>query len=523
MPFRTLGFALVVTIGMLPDAAGACTIPPLEAQGRFLGGQIYQENDSLIVGDDRYTQGLRLSLQEATPPSWFEGLCNRLAGKLWGQTTSVLPTLSWTIGQHMYTPEIITARDPYPGDRRFGGVLYAGVQAHFAGSDQRFRHTFEALAGLTGSPSLAGAAQSDLHVIRLRRIPKGWHQAPERFVANLNHRFEVRRAACSGSDVCFADVTVGSLFALGNLQTAAGLHGAIRIGYGLTGFPQAAITNAAAAERTPFEIGFIAGWEGRAVAYNGLLEPSQGSFERRGFVDDRRVGVSVRVRAVRLTAMGVERSPEFRVNGREADSQRFASLSLAYEPLGEDEGSRGSWAYRDWRFELGLGHALGPRLESGGRRGGPAGRIGFAKGLAGDFSAGFELGGVAVEDPSRRTGAVHSDVFVVHRAVTLGWTPPLAGRRLRLAAGPTLFGQIAKRETTDNSLLDRRPQEIRESAYERGSRWGWIASAQYSHPLQKHLALALGATHGHPRFETPLEGVRDASFFTSTLAIEIRP
>lgn len=520
----TMRRAVAVSIGawaLLPAAASAQDRAPA-----WLGGSVYQENDSLVTGDERYTQGLRFNLVKRQAPRWATTFRNKLDGKLWSSGSQVDPIFGVFFGQNLYTPEIITARDPYPGDRRFAGVLYGGAQLQLLQRGQRWRHTLEVSAGFRGTASLAGEAQKDLHVLRFRRIPKGWEQAPDGLVGNLYYRYDHRLPACRNG-VCFFDVTFGGLGALGNVQTAAGAHVAARLGYGLTGFPAAAISNAADREsRKEWEVGGIAGWEGRAVAYNGLLRPSveDGTFSIERIVRDKRFGGYLRYKDVRLTVLKVRRSPEFAYAGVRSASQDFASVSLSYEPLEfpEDEPR---FLFRDWHFELGMGSApLAPKLAGGDRRRGPSARVGIGKGIPWDLRVGFELGGTVVEDhpgPSRPDR--HRDSFLLYRAVTLGWAPAFADRRLVVRAGPTLFGSLAKVETTDNHLEGGRPVEELSASYQDGRRTGWIAGVQYAHPLQRVIALGLGATYAHLRFDDPVPGFASPRFVTLTATVEIRP
>jgi hypothetical protein len=512
---------MAAALGLLASPLRAADPEP-----KWLGGQLYQENDSLVAGDERYTQGLRLSLAKWQPPGWTVRVRDRLAGKLWPADLKFDPLFSVFFGQNIYTPEIITARDPYPGDRRFAGVLYGGAQLQLTERGQTWRHTFEASVGLLGTASLAGAAQKDLHVLRFRRIPKGWENAPDGVVANTYYRFDRRFAACNASQICFADVTVGGLGALGNVQTAAGVHAAARVGYALTGFPAAAIANAADRDFRPtFELGAIGGWEGRALAYNGLLRPSvdDGTFSTERIVQDKRYGGYVRYKDVRLTILKVNRSAEFEVEGQPRRDQDFASISLSYEPRDVPAGAP-RFLLRDWHFELGMGTApLPPRLADGERRRGPSARVGFAKGIAWDLRLGFDLGGTVVEDEPPAAAPVHRDTFLIYRAVTLGWAPSFARGRLVLRAGPTLFGQLVKVETTDNHLVGTTPVEELSATYQDGGRGGWIAGAQYTHPLQRSISLGLAATYTHLRFREPIPGIASPRFLTTTLAIDVHP
>jgi hypothetical protein len=511
---------------------GAGSGAEVRAQGQdpgWLGGQIYQENDSLIAGDDRYTQGLRFAIQRFKPPRAVTSFGDWLAGRLWSNDLSFDPALALVFGQNLYTPEIITARLPYPGDRRFAGVLYVGGRAQFTEVGQTRRHSFEVDVGLTGSPSLAGAAQSGLHVLRFRRIPKGWDQARDGVIGEVSYRFE-RRLLCSTAKPCYADFTFGGLAGLGNLQTNVGVHGAVRVGYGITGFPAAAISNTLRQSRGKFEVGAILGWEGRFDAYNGLLLPSLETpaqqFSPERLVSDTRYGGYVRFKDVRFTVLHVERSAEFSVTGTPKKGQGFGSVSVSYEPvLPPDPDEKRGFFWRDWHFQLGLGGDLaGPELTQGGRRGGPSGRIGIAKGLAWDLLAGFELAGaVAGDSPATSDVYIHRDTFLIHRSLTLGWAPTFAKKRLILRAGPTLFGQLAKVETTDNHLESGKPVEILTGDYQNGGRWGWIAGIDYTFPLERHLYMGAGITYTSLTFPGKVASLSGTRFLTGMLSVNVRP
>jgi hypothetical protein len=118
---------------------------------------------------------------------------------------------------------------------------------------------------------------------------------------------------------------------------------------------------------------------------------------------------------------------------------------------------------------------------------------------------------------------IHNDTFLIYRAVTVGWAPAFAKKRLVLRAGPTLFGQLVKVETTDNHVEGTKPVEELSATYQEGGRDGWIAGAQYTHPLQRSIALGLSATYSHLRFEERIPGIESPHFLTVTLTIEVRP
>lgn len=500
--------------------------------------RLTQENDSPIKGDERYTQGLRLDLVKETAPTWVESMNQWLGGKLWSSERKLESTFSIFAGQHMYTPDVITTPKSYPGDRGFVGALYGGAQAQFSDVDQTLRHTFEAVLGVRGDAAFAGPAQKALHVLRLRRIPKGWaRQDSFGLLWNLNYRGERRmnllpchERGQEGDEynACILDLTVAGLGALGNMRTAAGFSISGRVGYGLTGFPVGAIVNGArGSRRPPLEVGLEGSYEKRRVRTNGFLKSNGDGDDFRLIpsVTDKSLGGFLRYKDVRLSVLHVERSPEFSAYGVDSLSQSFASIGLSYEPTeAKDIWSPG--VLRDIRVELGLGSTpIAAPLAAGGRKSGPSGRVGLSKAITGPFFAGFELGGSVVENhPGTTVPDEHNDTFMVYRAVTLGWRSGKDGSgRFSLRAGPTLFGQTAKVETTLNRPEHPKPTELRTAIYSDGGKGGWIIGGQYMMAPHRHVAFGLAITYARLQFDDVLPGIKRTSFLTATFGVEIRP
>lgn len=165
------------TVSLLIFAVATVTSgQALSAEDEVAGWQIDWDNDVWGRGktDRWYTNGLRLTWTFNSPPKMAisRGL---LEGSRWLLWDGAEPTLSYSIGQTMYTPRDITRSDPQPSDRPWGGFLFTSVTAH-AYRENEFRAT-EVKVGVTGKYSFAEDAQKFVHkYITNSSPPMGWDQ-----------------------------------------------------------------------------------------------------------------------------------------------------------------------------------------------------------------------------------------------------------------------------------------------------------------------------------------------------------
>jgi hypothetical protein len=153
-----------------------CAAPAHAAEDGLQGFQLHWDNDAFQRSNtDRwYTNGLRASWSwDSKTTSTMARTAKRLAGEWMGGDA---PTLTYTVGQSMYTPRDISRADPQPDDRPWGAFLYAGVTAHRYLGDQQFR-AIELKVGTTGAAALGRQAQAGVHkYITDSQPPLGWHQ-----------------------------------------------------------------------------------------------------------------------------------------------------------------------------------------------------------------------------------------------------------------------------------------------------------------------------------------------------------
>ena len=395
-----------------------------------------------------------------------------------------------------------------------------------------------------GQESLGRGAQAGLHVLRHHRIPKGWGDAELRhgLGVNASYRFEERFrllevGAKADRERCLLDATVGYMGEAGNVRTGLGLHGAIRAGWALTGFPAHPIMGAKARTRPFFEVGAIAGWEVRSILDTALVRGTAGTtgFSQEPLVWDRRLGAYVRTGSFRATVQKVNRSPEFSIAGTRRRDQDFATIAIGYEPGGsadpsEDRpvgGKRGyAWFFDHWELELGMGRNFsGPEVATGSPRG-HAGHLAVRKWIAKGFNVGlFDIGGVSVETvPAQPGESSHEDVFLTRNALSVGWKPRGPAGALAFRAGFPLWARTAKLETVTNTPdADGRLTENADERTIPTARRGLLLGVQFFQPVEKHLALGIDITYQRLVLDPSSTVVRSSSFVAAVIAAQIRP
>lgn len=159
----------LLTIGVLACAASAFASDDLK------GLQLSWDNDLWGKGrtDRWYTNGLRITGTYKQPPkNELSRLFQR--GSQWFLWDGIEPTLSYSLGQTMYTPRDITRPVPPVDDRPWGAFLYFSITAH-ASQGREFRAT-ELKLGTTGRYALGEEAQKLVHRITSSPEPQGWSQ-----------------------------------------------------------------------------------------------------------------------------------------------------------------------------------------------------------------------------------------------------------------------------------------------------------------------------------------------------------
>jgi lipid A 3-O-deacylase len=217
---------LVVALALL--AAQPCLADGDDVQGY----QLNWDNDLWARGrtDRWYTNGVRFSWSYDKPPT-TQAMRLLREGSKWFLWDEAEPSLSYSVGQSMYTPRDIRVAEPQLEDRPWGAFLFGSATAH-AMRKREFRAT-ELKVGVTGPGALGEQAQKFVHRVTESEPPQGWHQQlKSRLGVQLSHSRVYRIGDTEAGD--WFGFQYGWGATVGTLRGHANLNVAMTIG-GLTG------------------------------------------------------------------------------------------------------------------------------------------------------------------------------------------------------------------------------------------------------------------------------------------------
>lgn len=508
---------------------------------RWSGWRTYWENDTFVVGegtDRHYTNGLRFTLTEHPDHTWpgartiFDvcpvWLCWAKAAT---DESSVVGT--WTFGQNMFTPGVITTFDPDPEDRPFAGFLYGGYQTSFGGTTVKGsgrahltiipQNFVEISLGVLGPMSLAGGAQAGVHVLRESRIPKGWlGELPTEPTAQLLHSFRIgfRGQLSDELWVPQLEVTPHLTAALGTVQSYGELGGTVRFGWNLTGLakdviafnlvPPTALQN--------WEIAAVYTWARRRMFHNAFLDAGfmgdAPSVPREPMVTDRLVGAELRADPLTLSYRLIRRTQEMTAlpGGEAFPDHKYGSVSLSYTLATHSKVGDGiTWLLEHLLIEAGFG--TGATVMDGVGARGRSGQVAVGP-VFGDFGVSALVSGEVREATVPGPGGAYTDLFF-NSVGLVGWWAPWD----RLGFGRPILRLGVGRAKHTRQLLD---GEDHTEIFESGTRL--LAGLGYEVPLpfSEEVALGLDATWSRVPLTTPDDG-SDGSFLAAVVGIKWRP
>jgi lipid A 3-O-deacylase len=224
--------ALVAATAVL--LAGLATVPPARADLDDLAGiQLQWDNDrwGSRQTDRWYTNGIRATwtFADDQPRRALTRLFREKSR--WFLWEGVTPTLGYTFGQTMYTPQNISEPGPQLFDRPWGALVFFGATAHAThriGQRTDYRGT-ELKLGWTGSAALGRQVQSGVHKLTNSVPPLGWNQQLRaRPAIQLTHARVSQIDDRGGSDLVGLQWGWGA--SLGTLRSYANLNLGIVVG-----------------------------------------------------------------------------------------------------------------------------------------------------------------------------------------------------------------------------------------------------------------------------------------------------
>lgn len=270
----------VIAVGLI---LGICRAASVWAQ-EFDQGPVFtfvEENDLVVDTDRHYTQGIKLSYLEADGqlPRWLARFSRKLPSLGF---SNAVERIGFAIGQNIFTPADITARELLANDRPYAGWLYTGLilqRRGFSDTGHLTLEHFQLDLGVIGPESLAREAQTWVHEIRGINTPKGWdHQLKTEPGIALKYLRIWRISPDNEQRVFDLMPLMGS--SLGNVETSVRAGASLRLGWNLPDdFGAQTISSLMTTEggwspnRTQSRWGFyvFSGVEGSIVLYTAFL------------------------------------------------------------------------------------------------------------------------------------------------------------------------------------------------------------------------------------------------------------
>ena len=309
----------------------------------------YFENDLFAATDRYYTNGTKLSwispdlsgyAESGKLPEWSLPLIRRLP---FINEPGLQRNIGLSMGQNIYTPRDISRKDLVEDERPYAGWAYFGIG--FYSKNAHRLDSMEIQLGMVGPASFAEQTQKFVHRLGGYQRPNGWgnqiKNEPCLDVA-YERRWRILRVGAVGGFGFDAITHLGG--ALGNVYTCANAGIEARLGWNIPmdfGTPlirPAGDANAPVDAQDPdvsgnhgFCLNLFASVDGRAVLRDIFLDGNtfahSHSVDKKYFVSDIAIGISMIIHRFRLSFARVIRTKEFK--GQE-DDQSFGSITLSY-------------------------------------------------------------------------------------------------------------------------------------------------------------------------------------------------
>ncbi len=285
-------------------------------------------SNDVFAGTDRsYTGGIKItwmSYRKRHPFKWlpFSGK----SGFEYG--------LSFSLGQHVYTPDDIGRNVLIVDDRPYAGILYFSVAIH-SKNNQR-QDCWDFTFGIVGPHSYAEQLQRLIHRLINESDPKGWsYQLKDELVLAVAYerKWKVSLVKSGVGAELIPHLGAG----LGSIYTFAQLGAQIRTGWRLPDDFGIGVSRPGGSRSVGFRdtgefgVHFFVALDGKALLRNIFLDGNtfrkSHNVEKNFFTFESLLGINFRFWRVQISYAHVFWTRQFKTESR---GQRFGTLNLTY-------------------------------------------------------------------------------------------------------------------------------------------------------------------------------------------------
>jgi len=309
----------------------------------------YLENDTMFDTDRYYTNGMKISwisrdlsnYRDMVTLPWMQRLIERLPLI---NDPGEQHTVSFSLGQNMYTPEDKKRTDLIKNDRPYAGITYLALGLHSRNSSQM--DTLELDIGIVGRHSYAEDCQTEFHEWIGSEIGNGWdNQLHDEPILNLYFERKWKILQIRSSEGFGFDCIPYAGLAAGNAYTGANLGGQVRFGWNIPNDFGTNLIRPASDSSSPLDdtdprffrlfhsigIHLFFGVNGKAVARNILLDGNtfrdSHSVDKEPFCADFIGGIGLNIQRVKITFSYVYQTKEFET---QKDEQKFGAMAASF-------------------------------------------------------------------------------------------------------------------------------------------------------------------------------------------------
>jgi lipid A 3-O-deacylase len=292
------------------------------------------ENDQLGGGDRGYTGGIKLSLMSA-PLShaennpWLKWIpfVNR---------PDSATAISFSLGQHIYTPLDLAAGELIIEDRPYAGALYLSLGIH--NRTHLSQDVLEFTLGVVGPSSGAEQTQNLFHDLFGNISAQGWaNQLKDEFVFACVYEHKQNVLSTGRPDGAGFDIIPHFGGGVGNLHTYAGGGVQFRWGWRLPDEFGSFVTRPGGFRNIGFRQkgdrslyiygGINNNWVIRNIFLDGSTLRESHSVEKKPFTADIFLGLTTRIQSIQISLDYVYWTKRYRI---ETKNQIIGSLNLTY-------------------------------------------------------------------------------------------------------------------------------------------------------------------------------------------------
>jgi len=309
----------------------------------------YLENDYFAGSDGEYSNGIKMTWSSAIkdqypkdvwPHRWLYPLLKHVPFEKYPDRKK---NITFSIGQNIFTPEDIEAKEVVKDERPYAGITYMSIGFH--SRLDREMDTIEVSIGLVGPSSYAEECQKAVHNIFDDIQPNGWdNQLDDEVVFEIMYEHK-KKLTQSGIGSGFGyDLILNTGAGLGNALIYYNLGLAYRIGWNIPNdfgiLPIRTVSsfngsvddkNSQSSQKYKWGAQLFCSAEGRAILHNIFLDGNtfsdSHSVNKEPVVGDLMAGLNVSKGNAQLRFAYVIRSKEYDTQSK---AQKFGSINLSF-------------------------------------------------------------------------------------------------------------------------------------------------------------------------------------------------